>query len=63
MIILTGKTGSGKSTVIRALSLAGFNRVVTCTTRPMRAGEADGRDYHFFDEGTFQKVNHPPLKR
>lgn len=56
MIILTGKTGSGKSTVIRALSLAGFNRVVTCTTRPHGAGEADGRDYHFFDEGTFQKM-------
>lgn len=57
MIILTGKSGSGKSSVIRALSETGrFNRIVTCTTRPMRAGEADGRDYYFMDENTFREM-------
>ena len=56
MIILVGKSGSGKSTVLRALTDRGFHRITTCTTRPMRKGEVDGRDYHFLDEETFRKM-------
>ena len=56
MIILVGKGGSGKSSVLRALTDLGFRRITTCTTRPMRKGEVDGRDYYFLDEKTFRKM-------
>lgn len=29
---------------------------VSVTTRPMRPGEVDGKDYHFIDEATFQSM-------
>lgn len=34
---------------------AGLRRVVTCTTRPPRAGERDGVDYHFLQPVDFAR--------
>lgn len=56
MIILTGKSGSGKTTVARELEKHGFKRAVTCTTRPRRTGEEDGVDYHFLSSKQFEKL-------
>lgn len=56
MIILTGKSGSGKTTVAKELEKHGFKRTVTCTTRPKRPGEKDGVDYHFLSQAQFNKL-------
>jgi len=46
--VISGPSGSGKSTLVKRLLQD--TRVVfsiSCTTRPPRPGELDGRDYHF----------------
>lgn len=48
--VLMGKSCSGKNSVAENLlgrSDLNLRRVVTYTTRPKRAGEKDGREYHF----------------
>lgn len=55
LIILTGKTASGKDTVMSSL-LAHFpnlKRVVTTTSRQPRMGERSGIDYHFVSREIF----------
>ena len=48
-IILSSPSGGGKTTIAQKLLAArrdvGYS--VSCTTRPARDGEMDGRDYHF----------------
>jgi guanylate kinase len=44
LICVSGKSGVGKTTVVRASSL---KEVISYTTRDMREGEVDGYDYHF----------------
>lgn len=58
MIILLGKTNSGKTTVQKKLcEQYGYKRIITCTTRPMREGEIDGETYHFLtDDEFFAKI-------
>ena len=53
MIILVGKSCSGKDTVVKELAKMGYNKIVTCTTRPPRPGEINGREYHFLDKMNF----------
>lgn len=56
LIILLGKTNSGKTTIQEILETHyGMKRIVTCTTRPMRDGEIDGKTYHFITEQEFYK--------
>lgn len=53
LYVLMGKSASGKDTVYRRLlGHPGLDLcpVVLYTTRPLRSGEEDGRDYHFVDE-------------
>ena len=57
LIILSSPSGAGKSTLARRLmtwdpSLA-FS--VSSTTREMRQGEVDGKDYFFVDESKFKQ--------
>ena len=56
MIVLLGRSCSGKSTVLREFESNGFERIVTYTTRPPREGEIDGVDYHFVSEMKFLKM-------
>lgn len=57
IIALIGKTGSGKSETVKYFEQhLGFERIVPYTTRPMRAGEKDGREYHFITEDEFRKM-------
>lgn len=55
LCVVSGPSGSGKTTLCRALSdedpLCSY--AISCTTRPMREGEVDGRDYHFLSEEDF----------
>jgi guanylate kinase len=54
-IILSAPSGSGKTTIARTLLRerrdVGYS--VSCTTRAPRAGEVDGRDYHFLTVDEF----------
>lgn len=59
MIYLMGKSASGKNVVYsHLLECKDFNlkRVVPYTTRPIRAGEAEGVSYHFTDEAGYSKL-------
>lgn len=54
LLVVSGPSGSGKTTLCRRLSDEGEAEFsVSCTTRAPRAGEVDGRDYHFLSEGEF----------
>ena len=55
MLVISGPSGCGKSTICRRL--LEDPRVVfsiSATTRPMRAGEVNGRDYVFVDKARFR---------
>ncbi|MBQ1515222.1 MAG: guanylate kinase, partial [Lachnospiraceae bacterium] len=50
IFVIMGKSASGKDSVYRRLSTdasLGLATVVPYTTRPMRAGETEGVEYHF----------------
>lgn len=48
MLILIGASASGKTEIAKELiKQHGYEKLVTTTTRPMREGETNGRDYHF----------------
>lgn len=54
LVALIGKSGSGKDTTLAALCQdQDFHRIITCTTRPKRESEEDGRDYYFLPPQTF----------
>lgn len=58
MLILCGKTASGKDTIQKELIKKGMTSIVSYTTRPMRDGEIDGINYHYVSEEEFiQKKN------
>lgn len=58
IIVITGATGTGKTTVQKYLrDEYGIPAVITHTTRPMRVGERNGVDYYFETPESFPK-NH-----
>ena len=58
MLVLSSPSGAGKSTVSKALLEhdAQIIMSVSMTTRPMRPGEVDGKDYVFADQGIFDAM-------
>ncbi|MEO6444300.1 MAG: guanylate kinase [Gemmatimonadaceae bacterium] len=54
-IILSSPSGVGKTTIARMLLArrTDIGYSVSCTTRSPRAGEVDGRDYHFLSAEAF----------
>ena len=57
MLVITGPSGVGKGTLIRALRerCPGLELSVSATTRRPRPGEQAGVDYHFLSEEEFDR--------
>ena len=66
MIAIIGQAGSGKDTILRAVCEENpdLNKIISCTTRPMRDNEKDGVDYHFYtvDQFTEEVLNDKMLE-
>ena len=58
LIILSGPSGVGKDAVLARMKKSDrpFHYVVTATTRPKRAGEKNGVNYHFLSQKAFQQM-------
>jgi guanylate kinase len=58
LIVLSGPSGVGKSTVLRRLLARHADKLrlsVSATTRPPRPGETDGVDYYFLSDMEFTR--------
>jgi len=58
MFVLSSPSGAGKTTLSRLLleRMPGLRMSVSATTRPMRPGEIEGRDYLFVDSARFEQM-------
>jgi guanylate kinase len=57
VLIVSGPSGSGKSTLVgKILELTGTMLSVSCTTRPPRKTESEGKWYNFVSEKEFQRM-------
>jgi guanylate kinase len=56
MLVVSAPSGTGKSTLTRRLvkEFPELTFSVSCTTRAIRPGEVDGRDYHFLSVEDFK---------
>jgi guanylate kinase len=55
--ILCGQSASGKDAILRKLvSDYNYQSFISCTTRPIRENEIDGRDYWFIDKRAFESM-------
>lgn len=59
VIIVSAPSGAGKTTIVKHLmGISDFKLAfsVSATTRPMREGEVNGRDYHFITADRFKAM-------
>ncbi|MDB5738277.1 MAG: guanylate kinase [Sphingomonas bacterium] len=58
LFVISSPSGAGKSTIARKLIEVdgAIELSVSATTRPIRPGEEDGRDYHFVDLARFREM-------
>jgi guanylate kinase len=57
LIVISAPSGGGKTTLCQHILARhpDMARAITCTTRPPRPGEIDGRDYYFLDSAAFSQ--------
>jgi guanylate kinase len=58
MFVLSSPSGAGKTTLSRMLMqrVSGLQMSVSATTRSMRPGEVEGKDYYFVDQKRFEEM-------
>lgn len=59
LFYIIGKSSTGKDTIYREVirrSDLDLNPLVMYTTRPIREGETNGKEYHFVDEKTLKEL-------
>lgn len=59
LVIVSSPSGAGKTTLTKRLLAEFSNQLefsISYTTRPMRPGEVDGRDYHFVTLDKFEEM-------
>jgi len=58
LFVVSAPSGAGKTTLCKEIVdfFPGLRQSVSFTTRPARAGEVTGVDYHFVDESRFQAM-------
>ena len=58
LLVLSSPSGAGKTTITKRLIERdpSLSLSVSVTTRKLRGSEADGRDYHFIDQHTFDAM-------
>ena len=56
VFVLSAPAGTGKTTLVRMLAqeFPCIYESVSCTTRPLRAGEVEGKDYYFLSKKEFE---------
>lgn len=59
LFIISAPSGAGKTSLIEALlaTVADIYVSISYTTRAKRAGEIEGKDYHFVSRDTFQQMS------
>ncbi len=58
LIVISGPSGSGKGTIIKEIMERNKDLIysVSYTTRPIRTGEIDGKDYFFISNKEFENL-------
>jgi guanylate kinase len=58
LLVLSSPSGAGKTTLTRKIQqkFPDLRFSVSHTTRPPRANEVDGKDYHFIDRAAFERL-------
>ena len=58
LIVISGPSGVGKSTVLKQVMerFPNLHFSVSATTRPIRPGEVDGKNYFFLDHASFKEM-------
>jgi guanylate kinase len=58
LYVIAAPSGAGKTSLLKALMARrpGVSFSVSCTTRSPRAGEQDGKDYHFIGREEFERL-------
>ena len=56
LIFISGKSGVGKDTFIQGLDKSKYNIIIPYTTRPMRDGEENGKEYNFITEDQLSEL-------
>ena len=58
MLVISSPSGAGKTTLVKKLLSTDMNLVpsISVTTRPVRPGERDGKDYYFVSDDTYKSM-------
>ena len=56
IFILMGKSATGKDSIMKKLMGCGLKPLILYTTRPIRDGELEGREYHFINQDSFDEL-------